>query len=183
MEALLHEKDSEIAASKTEVAKLSETIQTIVSEKRTDVIKRVSDENDVLKNTLLEANASLAELKTFKVKTETKLKELQARCDNAERELEVRDEAEAKASLPHDEKSILKKEVHFKCARLLTFSPLSFTALFVSDLFRLKNSEKIWSSNQLLLRRGGMPSPILTKNSKYKLSKHIERGQKIRKSK
>jgi hypothetical protein len=109
-------KDKEIVVLKTEILKLNETIQSLVAEKRTDVVRRLEDENNTLKTSLSESTMTISELKAFKVKTETKIKELQDRCDNAERELEVRDAADAKSSQPHEEKSILKLEV-----RLLVF--------------------------------------------------------------
>ena len=90
---------------------LSEQLDALIKEKRTDVVAQFEEEIKTLRSELFANKETLANLKEEKLKNETKIKELKERAEKAETELKERDELELKALNPADEKTVLKDTV------------------------------------------------------------------------
>ena len=102
------EREKELAESK---AFVSEQMNLLMAEKRTDVLKRLMDENELLRKHTAEMNETLAAFKATMSKAENKVNEYKSRAEQAEANVRSRDAA-ALALLPPDQEALrLRKEL------------------------------------------------------------------------
>jgi chromosome segregation ATPase len=97
--------------NEVERAFLATQVDTLVKEKRTDVVKRYEEDIERLKETHSVLNEKIATLTAEKVKNEARIKELLGRVDMAEAELKERDSKDVLGLDVKDEKVLLKGQI------------------------------------------------------------------------
>ena len=118
LEDQVHDLNVALEAAREREAKLEETkafvanqLSQIVAEKRTDVLKALTDENDLLRNHVSEMNETLASFKSSATKAENKVNEFKLRAEQAEANVRSRDAAAMSSLPPGEELFRLRKDV------------------------------------------------------------------------
>jgi chromosome segregation ATPase len=96
----------------TEKNFLSSQLETLIKEKRTDVVKRFEEEITELNKKSSELEEQTTHLTIEKQKLETRVTELRERAERAEQELRDRDAREQQALNPNEEKHQLKGQIN-----------------------------------------------------------------------
>eukprot|EP01038_Epipyxis_sp_PR26KG_P010503 gene10503-14115_t len=87
-------------------------LESLIKEKRTDVVKRYEEDIEELFKKQTELIEKVASLSAEKIKNESKILELKSRAELAENELKERDLGEVKQLNPTEEKAILKTQIN-----------------------------------------------------------------------
>jgi chromosome segregation ATPase len=96
----------------TERSFLSSQLETLIKEKRTDVVKRFEEEITELNKKSSDLEEQTTHLTIEKQKLETRVTELRERAERAEQELRDRDAREQQAINPNEEKHQLKGQIN-----------------------------------------------------------------------
>jgi DNA repair exonuclease SbcCD ATPase subunit len=91
---------------------LTNEVDALIKEKRTDVIKRYEEDTEKMKQKEIELEEKVTILNTEKIKLETRVNELRDRAERAELELKDRDTIETAKLNTNDEKFQLKNQIN-----------------------------------------------------------------------